>query len=144
MFSCITLLFRGFYAYLCRRSETSVETLVEPTSQLSFLDCELAPPLAPSPWIGQQPIANAGSSNWTSKPRIDTARWVELDAAVALSQLASSATGCPPLANPLSLQSSGHQLAGQPPTCTWYIYSQEEAVCSDDIQFMPSQSYRTH
>jgi len=81
-------------------------------------NCELAPPLAPSPWIGQQPIATAGSSNWTSKPRIDTARWVELDAAVALSQLASSATGCPPLANPLSLQSSGHQLAGQPPTCT--------------------------
>lgn len=81
-------------------------------------NCELAPPLAPAPWIAQQPIANAGSSNWTSKPRIDTARWVELDAAVALSQLASSATGCPPLANPLSLQASGHQLAGQPPTCT--------------------------
>eukprot|EP00092_Neocalanus_flemingeri_P028341 GFUD01030778.1.p1 GENE.GFUD01030778.1~~GFUD01030778.1.p1 ORF type:complete len:1096 (+),score=144.75 GFUD01030778.1:623-3910(+) len=81
-------------------------------------NCELAPPLAPPPWIAQQPIANAGSSNWTSKPRIDTARWVELDAAVALSQLASSATGCPPLANPLSLQASGHQLAGQPPTCT--------------------------
>jgi hypothetical protein len=82
-------------------------------------NCELAPPLAPTPWIGQPPIGNAGSSNWTSKPRIDTARWgLELDAAVALSQLASSATDCPPLANPLSLQASGHQLAGQPPTCT--------------------------
>lgn len=79
---------------------------------------ELAPPLAPAPWIGQQPIPTAGSSNWTGKPRIDTARWVELDAAVALSQLASSATGCPPLANPLSLGASGHSLAGQPPTCT--------------------------
>jgi len=80
-------------------------------------NCELAPPLGPAPWIAQQPISNAGSSNWPGKPRIAD-RWVELDAAVALSQLASSATGCPPLANPLSLQASGHQMAGQPPTCT--------------------------
>ena len=107
---------KGFYASICLKPDASSE----PNSQLSFLDCELAPPLGPAPWIAQQPISNAGSSNWPGKPRIAD-RWVELDAAVALSQLASSATGCPPLANPLSLQASGHQMAGQPPTCTWNI-----------------------